>query len=322
MSAVMLIAMPGDHDRVRNIVGALAESDLEVYWERTDPASPKWGEAARRVMEARGVVVFWSAEAQAPGANRFRQLARRALKAGKAIIVRLDGSPIPAAMSGCTTYDLRGWRARTTSLFMLDLVAGVTAKAAGLDPPLPRAPRQLLLRRLAIAIPSLVAGFALLIGLYRDVGLDRLASPQEALAWSRLRPGSCEDLRGFLRAHSGGVHATEAQALLSAREVRTENRWRPATLALPLYVGAAAERGSPDEASARQAALARAAPLAQRVCRRTIDSNSGRLLEAAARIDRYECERFQSGLVCSLHGEAVCRFEELHPMPRETCAKF
>jgi len=319
MSPIVLVAMPADHDRVRNIVGALSESDLDVYWERTAPGSRQWKKAADRVLEARAVLFFWSAAAQADAARPFRALARRALAAGKAICVQLDGGALPGELSGCTIYDLRGWRGRASSLFMLDLVAAAKAKAAGLDPPLPRAPRQLLFRRLAYAVPTAIAAIAIMVGLYRDFGIDRIAGSAETARWAAMRPGSCEDLRRFLGEHSNGVHAAEAQALLNARAVSSNIRWRPTERLLPIFVSIGDEAGAPDEPGARRAALARGQPEAQRNCRRLAEAASARFRSARLRADRFECERFQTGMVCAFQGEAVCALDESYQVAVETC---
>lgn len=321
---IILIAMPSDHFRVRNIVGALSESDLDIFWDRTAPGTREWREAAKRVMAARGVVFFWSTAAAGPDARPYRKLAQQAGAAGKAICVRLDGEPIPDRLMGWATYDMRGWRARASSLFMLDLVAAVQAKAAGLDPPLPRAPRQLLLRRLAIAIPTalaIIAAFATILGLYRDLGIDNIPNSAERQAWAAIRPGSCEDLRGFLRAHSGGVQAAEAQALLDARAARTETRWHPAQRPLPLYIPIGSEQGSPNERAARSDARERAVPVAERRCRALAQTASARFLSASVRIEAQTCERFASGTACDLRGEAICQLEEPREISIETCSR-
>jgi len=319
MSPIVLIAMPADHDRVRNVVGALTESDLDIYWERTGPESPRWKQATVRVLEARATVFFWSAAAQGPAGARYRALARRALAAGKAICVRLESAPIPPKLAGWTTYDLRGWRARASSLFMLDIVAGVKAKAAGLDPPLPRAPRQLLMRRIAIAVPSGVAAIALLVGLYRDVGIDRIASTREATDWARIRPGSCSDVRAFLAAHSEGVHAAEAQALLSSRTQRVETRWEATERPASLYISGMGETGAASRAAAERATFDRAVGEAERRCRFLADAASLRYVSGTPRNVRYMCEAADSGIVCDLHGEAACRIREPNEVIVETC---
>lgn len=321
MSAVILLAMPSDHHRMRNIVGALSENDLDVYWERTAPDSPKWAQTAAEVMNSRAIVLFWSAAADLPENEPYRVLARRAVSLGIAICVRLDGAALPEALRGCSVYDLRGWRARASGLFMLDLVAAVRAKAAGLDPPLPRAPRVLLFRWLAFVIPSIVAAGALLIGLYRDIGMDRIASGAEARAWAAVRPGSCDDLQTFLSAHSGGVYAAEAQALLASGREQTQIRRRRAERPLPLYVPSATAEASGTEPLARTAALTRATPMADQLCRGLASAGDSHFVSVQIRADRYECDRFGSGMACALSGTAICSLDEPEEVRTRTCTR-
>jgi hypothetical protein len=306
---------------VRNIVGALSEADLDVYWERAAPGTREWKSAARKVSAARCIIIFWSAASAGDDAAAYIRFARRMLRAGKAICVRLGNAAIPQGMEGCTTYDLRGWRADASSLFMLDVVAGAKAKAAGLDPPLPSAPRKLLFKRLAIAVPSAIAAIALVIGLYRDIGIDRFASPEERAAWRALRPGSCADLREFLETYSDGGFASQAQALLSTRSVRTSVDWQESERPLSLYVPAATAAFSASDASARQAARRRAESEGMKNCNRLARAGSSRLKSTSIEIENYACERFSSGTVCAVEGEVICRLAEPFEVAVESCGK-
>ena len=37
MNSVVVVCVLGEHGRVRNIVGALNGSDVDMFWQRTDP---------------------------------------------------------------------------------------------------------------------------------------------------------------------------------------------------------------------------------------------------------------------------------------------
>ena len=306
--------MPADHARVRNVVGALNESNLDVFWSRAEPGADEWKSSVDAAQSARAVVFFFSAATNGAGAEPYIALARDRLKADKALCVLLDDVDLPDGLAGCTTYDLRGWRSRASSLFMLDLVAGVRAKAAGLDPPPPRAARQLLVQRLFIAVPSAIAALALLAGLYRDVGADQIASPAEAAAWSSLKPNSCADLRNFLGAHGDGVHAQEAQALLAARRIVRKPTDIISSRPLPLYVSALDAASSPS-GGGRAGADARADAEAQRLCRGLADATSSTLISAKARITERQCD----GSSCSAGGQAICKLQEPEVRTIEVC---
>ena len=319
MKSVLVLCLPEDQGRVRNIVGALNESNVDVYWDRTDPSSPEWAAASEHARAARATVLFFSEATTGPGAEPFLSLAAELVRSDKALCVKLDDVELPVGMEGCTTYDLRGWRSRASSLFMLDLVAGVRAKAAGLDPPTPRAARQLLVQRLYIAVPSAIAAFALVAGLYRDIGADRIASPAEASAWAALRPGSCGDIREFLSEHGDGVQADAAQALLAARRTVSREVASEVVRPLPLYVRSATAPPSPGRAAARAAAIRRASDEAKQLCRGLAEASSAKLVSATAEVTNYECDPVGSGTICAAEGEARCELKETEVRTVEVC---
>jgi hypothetical protein len=321
VKSVILIAMPEDHGRVRNIVGALNESNLDVYWDRTAPASADWPATVERALSARAVVLFFSSAISADTSDAFVDLARKCIGSGKALCVLLDDVELPTDLGPCTSYDLRGWRSRASSLFMLDLVAGVKAKAAGLDPPTPRAARQLLIQRLYVAVPSAIAALALVIGLYRDLGADKIASPAEAAAWQSIRPSSCEDLRRFLGAHGNGVHAEEAQALLAARRTVARQVTTEKVRPLPLYVSIAGAPASPSIERARSAADERGKAEARRLCEGLGEASSSRVASVETRIGDRQCESSGAGFACSAGGEAICHMAEPEIRSIEVCGK-
>ena len=75
MKSVLVLCLPEDHGRVRNIVGALNESNVDVYWDRTDPHSPEWAAAAEHARAARATVLFFSGATIGPDAEPFVSLA-------------------------------------------------------------------------------------------------------------------------------------------------------------------------------------------------------------------------------------------------------
>lgn len=319
MKSVLILCVPEDYGRVRNVVGALNESDIDVYWDRTDPASASWQETIERAAAARAIVFVFSDSALGAGNEPFVALAMSSVRSSKALCVTLDSVELPPEMQGCTIYDLRGWRSRASSLFMLDLVAGVKAKAAGLDPPTPRAARQLLVQRLYIAVPSAIALIALFAGLYRDLGADQIASPAEAAAWSALSPGSCDELRAFLGEFGDGVHADEAQALLASRKTVSREQSKMVDRPLPLYVSSTGASVSATNAVARALARKQSATESERLCRGLADASSSRLVSSKAELTGLDCHNAGSGFVCSAEGLARCMLDEVETRTAEIC---
>lgn len=321
MKSVILFALPDDHSRVRNIVGALNESNLDVYWDRTDPASNAWEDSVDAARSSRAVVFFFSSQATDESAKAYIDLADECIRSDKALCVLLDDVDLGSSLAGCTTYDLRGWRSRASSLFMLDLIAGVKAKAAGLDPPSPRAARQLLIQRLYIAVPSAIAALALGVGLYRDLGADKIASPAEATAWAAVHPNSCDDLRRFLSEHGTGVHAAEVQALLAARRTVSRQVTTSAKRPLPLYVSALGAPVSQSNAAASATADERAKGEAERLCRGLADATSSAFRSALPNVTDRQCEAVDGGFSCSVGGDAICQLDESEVKSVEVCGR-
>lgn len=314
MSAIILLSPSSEDESARNIVGALSESDLDIYWARWDPGNAET-ELLRMLDQCRCVIILWSALAEAQNGGGFHTLASLAAESGKAILVRLDKATIPADIAKLTTYDLRGWRSRKSSLFMLDLVAAAKSKAAGLDPPLPRAPRQLLFKRLAIIVPSAVAAFALVAGLYRDIGIDRLAGPAERAAWQSLTPGSCNDLRNFLKNYQSGTYADRANSLLMAKTVQQRTMSERVERDTSIYVRA--DESTSTNLLPRDGALQLGNEKAAASCGRIGQAVGGRVIKAELIAPKISCISGSGG--CSLDAVVKCTVEQPYTATVEYC---
>ena len=53
MKSVILLAMPADHARIRNVVGALNENNFDVFWNRAEPGSETWESSVDAARPAR-----------------------------------------------------------------------------------------------------------------------------------------------------------------------------------------------------------------------------------------------------------------------------
>ena len=156
MSAIVVIAMKADDARVRKVVEALLEAKLDFWWERPEAGEGGWERSIKTVMEARSVVFFWSAASLGKAGGDYRALAERALVADKAISVRLERVAVPDSFRRTTVINLLGHHTSAKNIFLLDLAAAAKAKASGLDPPPLRGPARQLIRRGAIAFPTVL----------------------------------------------------------------------------------------------------------------------------------------------------------------------
>jgi hypothetical protein len=320
MSSILLFSLRPDDQSVRNIVGALVESDLDVSWESRDGAEERLRRPIDHEGDKRAAVFFWSRGAESAESAPYRALASNWVRARSAIFVRLDDANPSRHFPDAATYDLRGWRARASSLFMLDLVAAVKAKSAGLDPPLPRAPGRLLARRLMLAAPGLIGAVALAVGLYRDLGVDRIASRSEAAAWKTASAGSCDDLRGFLQSFSEGVHAAEAQARLAGARKHTVASSVTVDRPLPLYLSLALGDASATSDAAKRDVARRATAEAEARCLALAQATSSRLLAVSVLAGAQTCEVDDVGHRCMFDGHATCRLAEPTAITVERCA--
>lgn len=317
-AAIIVLAPERAADQTRNIVGALAESDLDVFWPQAVNGETET-HLLNRLENCRCAIIVWGQGATADTATSFRSLASLAAQTNRAILVRLDNTPIAAELAKLTVYDLRGWRARQSSLFMLDLVAAAKSKAAGLDPPLQRAPRQLLFRRLAVAIPSVIGAVAVIIGLYRDAGLDRIAGPEERAAWTARAEGSCDDLSKFLRQFPNGAYASEANSLLQARKTSQQIVYRRKEREMEIYVPLHDAIPQTTKTSAEAAALARADTEAGKQCSRLARSTEAALKSSKVISPAISCKAATGGFVCKVNAVALCALDEPEPDMVESC---
>ncbi|GEM_PF-3883939 len=323
---ILALAMPADTAPVATIVDEMIEAGLDVYWDRAVPGSAEWPETERRAAEARAIVFLFGSAARAGSdeAVAFRKLAADGCAADKAIAVELERGAVPSDID-CTVYDLSGWRSRPSGWrrfligdsYTRDVISAARYKAAGRDPVAPSAPRKLLMRQLAVVFSALalpVIGFLTftesMLSLYQGFGFSDMASDEEQAAWDAREAGSCEDLRAFLSDYPEGAYAQEANSLLGARSTREEEVFSPTEQKLPLYagIGDAAASGSPG--AAQQAASERAEAEASRVCGGLVETLGGRNLTAEVGDPRFDCSAIGGGTVCSVEGQAVCRFEE------------
>jgi hypothetical protein len=139
------------------------------------------------------------------------------------------------------------------------------------------------------------------------------------VAWDQC-DGSCDALRRHVEQFPDGAYRTQAAELLAARRVTQTEVWMPGTRRLALFVG---QEGAPGrtEAAAHSAALARAQPSAERLCKGFAATTAFRLKEATPIAQQWHCETTVGGAVCGFDGEVVCDLEERRIEETESCGK-
>lgn len=320
MTPIVITSLPEDHDRVRKLVEALHGQNVDLWWERIDPAQPE--ASLDKLMAARCVIFTWTEHVLSDAGAAYRDMAEQVRGAGKVISVKLEKVAAPDGWEGTTVIDLSRWKSNPQDVFLLDLAAAARAKAAGLDPPPQRGPVRRKVKQVALLVPTVLGAIGIistLVGFYHTAGLDEIASAEEAAAWEKVRAGNCEDLRVFLASHGDGVHADEAKTRLAARRTWTEAGSQVAERPLPLAVLAGMAEPSAGRDAAMADALARGEAEAQKACKGYADAGLGKLVGATVKADAWRCDALGGGTVCAFDGQAMCKIEEVAEVQREQC---
>ena len=142
----------------------------------------------------------------------------------------------------------------------------------------------------------------------------------ERRAWAARAPGSCEALRGHIQKFPNGAYRSTAADLIAARRLLVEVTWTTPEKPTPLrmYVGSDGPASASDR-PARLAAMARAQPQAERICRDYSASGLHRFVEARVDPQEWNCRPVTGGVVCGFEGRALCTLEERKDIERESC---
>ncbi|MDB5680105.1 hypothetical protein [Sphingomonas bacterium] len=326
MTAIVLLSLPEDRDRVGKVLSALVGERLDVVWRSVAPDDPHWAAAIAEAREARCVLFCWSDATRSEAAAPFRRLAAEALAAETAVGIELDRGAVPPDLAAMTLYSLAGWRAHRHGLwrafagriFYNDIVSAAKFKAAGKDPPSPAAPAKLLARQAwvaAVGIGAIVGMLALPKAVYNTIPWPRW---NEERAWAAIPKGSCPGLAAFIRDWPDGRHGGEAKDLYAARTKKAP-AWTPVERIAPFFVSAAHAAPSATEAGARAVALGRADAEARKACQGYVEAAGSRLKGVGVSPGDVTCNAVGGGTVCSVAGNASCRLEELVDSGAESC---
>lgn len=151
------------------------------------------------------------------------------------------------------------------------------------------------------------------------LGLGNRPTHQERVDFGLLPPGDCAALSAYRGAHEDSPLRALVDSRLADRRVRTEEQWVPFARQNPVMFSPADGGPSPTEAAARAAALARARPQAERLCRNFAASSLFRFKGAAPVAQAWSCERRGGGFVCGFEGVAQCEIEEKQIIEQVRC---
>ncbi len=333
MSEIVLLSDQRDEARIPPMLDALVTDWQDVKWLRIDhDAEHEHPEIVEAIAASRCAILIWSEHSASEEAGQFHTLARAALDANKAICVLIDDVSLPPNLSGCTVYDVRGWRSEPDgwrkllggNLYMRDLVAGAKFKVAGMDPPPPRAPRDMLIRHVIAIVPAvfaLLAAPATLLGAFDNLNLLDWPSAAEASDWEQTDRDDCTALRTFLKAHPDGHYTQEAQGRLDGAEPSAERHWEEVERPQPIYIAQMGAEPQSSQDAALSLAQTRAAEEAETACSGLARAGNAKLIEARLGELSQECSGGGNGFTCSLDGEALCVLSEPRDKEVEDCSQ-
>jgi hypothetical protein len=327
-----------DEARVAPIVEGLRRAGLTVWWDHDIAVGGVWRQAIdEHLMEARCVVVVWSAFSVSPLGSFVHDEAARAKARGVLLPLRIDAVTEPLGFGEIQSLDLVDWKGNDRDWRFQNIVTATQAIAAGRPRPVPTT-RSKRARRLA----ALLSGFGMaatglsfvmnLAGLQKPLcqvpgihalcakgGLGGVATKDEDALWATRKPGDCEVLRTYLGRFSDGAFSTEASRLLLEAKPVKEERWGPPEEhRLPLQVRATIDP-LPSEQAARDDAMARGTAQATDTCAEYKVGDNYRLLAATVEAAKPQCSRRGAGFVCGFEGHQVCRIQILYHLQRQTC---
>lgn len=343
MSDVFVSYKRDDETRVGRLVQALEGSGLSVWWDRGLPGGESWRQQIQTALDAaKCVIVVWTHDSVGPAGDFVRDEASQAKRRGVLVPVMLDTVPPPLGFGEIQAIDLTRWKGNPHDPFFQDLCAAVTAKLEGRAVPPAKGPMKRLLRRLTVSSLASAIGFGGLTFAFNvfsaqdqvcavpvlqpqlsdacgAYGLGHRPTKAERIAWESC-DGSCEALRRHIEQFPEGAYRTQAAAVLAARRITQMERWTPSTRRLALFVGQ--EGGlARNEVVAKSAAIARAQPQAERLCKGFTATTSFRLTSSAPVPQSWSCNPVAGGVACAFEGEAVCDLEERRVEETESCGR-
>lgn len=324
-----------DLARVTQLAEALTAAGIHVWYDQELPGSESWRASLEmHHREAGCILAVWSIESTGPDNHWVLEEASPAIRAGKLVQIRIDNARPPFGFRELQCLDLSHWRGNPRYLALQDVIEAVDAKLKGEPAPVPQWPRrrtQRLLARYGVSSAAVAAALSLVFNTFGaatrvctvpglqpglsdlcgSIGLGGRPSQAERLAWEALPPHDCEALGAHIRAFPHGVHALDANNLLTAGKVSQVITWMPAERPLP-FTELVTDAPSANLAAARKAAIAHAVGRMEEMCRGL--AISGHLFRYRGLgppvVREWSCQNLPAGTSCGWSGDAVCKLLE------------
>lgn len=184
-----------DRTTAQLLADAFGEQGWDVWWDREIQGGTAFStEIERALQSCRAAVVLWSPSAVA--SDFVRDEARRAMRAGKLLPIRIEAVEPPLGFGETHTLDLLRWDGDRDSGDLIELLNQLRQRLDGATastrpaPPKPAGSR----RRLPVWLASAGGGLAILVLAYGLASHRRSASadcvpPGESMTWEELNQG-------------------------------------------------------------------------------------------------------------------------------------
>lgn len=290
---------------------------------------------------AEPVVIFWTKGLDLTQAMDHQDLEACA-EAGRLISVLVEKRSLPDTLPKHPVVDLVSWRGSPKNSFFRDLRSYLEAASERLPPPPPRGPMMRFAQRMCAGLTVgvvmvFVFGFALnLLELQNNLCSINFSQPnlsdfcgkyrlggkpdrEQRMDWEGREPHSCEAVRTFMDKYgSNSALHRPASEILDKRRIIVEEAWIADTQRT-VFSQSITAQPAPNEALAREAALAQSQRIAEASCRAFAESDFYRFTGFEVQAERWDCMDLSDGHYCGFDGSKVCNLERLERTNKEDC---
>lgn len=341
MATIFLSYKRDDAGRVRVIIEALRAEGFDVWWDQGVGSGEEWRRTIReQIATARVVSAVWSHGSIV--SDWVIEEAEEGKKRRALCPVLIDPVSPPLGFGGIQASNLTGWRGNRSDPAWRHYADSLRAIAFGL-PPLerrPPKPRSPLLPIIGGVLGVTAALLSVSVTLEQGSVIDLIpgwptgpdaegaATAAEAAEWaSVLQSRDCARIAAYLRREPDGVFASEAQALLAAKQAVVEAVWEPFR-----QPGWTTGSSSAESRHSREAACASAQQTALRHATSScsVYDSDGAHRQTVAVMEPAECDCTNHAIdvgigeptpswTCSVRAPTTCSGEVQRQVRSETC---